>query len=115
MKGINKYLLILISCAVLFTACRVLKATWEIPNAIIGVPVAVGESLGILEREGTTKEKIVDGKVVKVNSKGEVVNSSQPNKGRKINIGYLIWWAAVFTAIALGVRHYMKSQGHRHE
>ena len=64
MKGVNKYLLILISCVVLFTACRVLKATWEIPKAIVGVPVAVGESLGILEEEGATQEKVVNGKVV---------------------------------------------------
>ena len=109
-KGISKYLLILICGCLLFTACRVLKATWEIPKAIVGVPVAVGESLGIVEPEEKTQEKVVNGKVVKVNSNGEVITI--PNKGRKINVGYLVWWAAVFTVIALGIRYYIKR---RHE
>ena len=112
MKGVNKYLLILIGGCLLFSACRVLKATWEIPKAIVGVPVAVGESLGILEEEEEVKETVVNGKVVTVNSKGEIIDSPLVNKGRKINIGYLIWWAAVFTAIALGIRYYIKR---RHE
>ena len=111
MKGVNKYLLILIGGCLLFSACKVLKATWEIPKAIVGVPVAVGESLGILEEE-ETEEKVINGKVVTVNSKGEVISSPQINKNREINIGYLIWWAAVFTAIALGIRYYVKR---RHE
>ena len=98
-KGISKYLLILICGCLLFTACRVLEATWEIPKAI-------GESLGIIEPEEKTEEKVVNGKVVKVNSNGVVVTTS--NKGRKINVGYLVWWAAVFTAIALGIRYYIK-------
>ena len=41
---ISKYLLILICGCLLFTGCKVLKATWEIPKAI-------GESLGIIEPE----------------------------------------------------------------
>jgi len=97
-KEITKYLLILICGCSLFTACEALKATWKIPKAI-------GESLGIIEPEEETHEK-----VVKVNSNGEVITT--PNKGRKINVGYLVWWAAVFTAIALGVRYYIKR---RHE
>ena len=112
MRGLNKYLLLLISCVLLFTACKVLKATWEIPKAIVGVPVAVGESLGIIEGEEEVQEKVVNGKVVKVNSKGEIVESPQANKSRKINVGYLVWWAAVFTAIALGIRYYIRR---RHE
>ena len=112
MKGVNKYLLILIGVCLLSTACRVLEATWEIPKAIVGVPVAVGESLGIIEEEEETQEKIVNGKTVTVNKKGEIIDSSSTNKGGKINIGYLVWWAAVFTAAALGVRYFMKR---RHE
>jgi hypothetical protein len=112
MKAVNKYLLILIGACLLFTACRVLKATWGIPKAIVGVPVAVGESLGIIEEEGEAEEGVIDGKVVTVNSKGEIIDSPSTNKGRKINIGYLVWWVAVFTAIALGVRYYIKR---RHE
>ena len=112
MKGANKYLLILIGACLLFTACRVLKATWEIPKAIVGVPVAVGESLGILEEEEETQEKVINGKTVTVNSKGEIIDSPPTNKGSKINIGYLVWWAAVFTAVALGVRFFIKR---RHE
>jgi len=108
MKGVNKYLLILIGACLLFSACRVLKATWEIPKAIVGVPVAVGESLGIIEEEEETREKVVNGKVVTVNSKGEIIDSPPTNKGRKVNVGYLVWWAAVFTAAALGVRYFIK-------
>ena len=80
-----------------------MEATWEIPKAI-------GESLGIIEPEEKTEEKVVNGKVVKVNSNGEAITN--PNKGYKINVGYLVWWAAVFIAIALGVRYYIKR---RHE
>ena len=108
MKKTNIILLTLLSCGLIFTSCRVLKATWEIPKAIVGLPVAVGESLGILEEEGPTEEKVVNGKVVKVNSKGEIVSSSPSNKDYKINVGYLVWWLAVFTVIALGVRHFIK-------
>ena len=107
MKKANKYLLILAACGLLFTACRVLEATWEIPKAIVGVPVAVGESLGIVDKKEEPQQKVVDGKVVKVNSKGEVIPSSQTNKNRKLNIGYLVWWLAVFTVIALGIRHFI--------
>jgi hypothetical protein len=112
MKGLNKYLLLLVSCTLLFVSCKVLKATWEIPKAIVGIPVAVGESLGIIEGEEGLEEKVVNGKVVTVNSKGEIIDSPSTNKGRKINMGYLVWWAAVLTAIALGVRHYIRR---RHE
>ena len=58
-KRISKYLLLLICGCLLFTACRVLEATWEIPKAI-------GESLGIIEPEEKTEGKVVNGKVVKV-------------------------------------------------
>jgi len=105
-KKANKYLLLLICGCLLLTACRVLEATWEIPKAIVGVPVAVGESLGIVEPEDKTQEKVINGKIVQVNSDGEVVTTT--NKGRKINVGYLVWWVAVFTAIALGIRHFIK-------
>tara|TARA_Y100000310_G_C20604556_1_gene774823 strand:- start:164 stop:499 length:336 start_codon:yes stop_codon:yes gene_type:complete len=108
--SINKYLLLLISACLLFTACKVLKATWEIPKAIVGVPVAVGESLGIINEKEESQEKVVNGKVVKVDSNGEIIPPS--STGRKVNVGYLIWWVAVFTTIALGVRYYVKK---RHE
>ena len=110
MKGVNKYLLILAACGLLFTACRVLEATWEIPKAIVGVPVAVGERLGIVDKKEEAQEKVVNGKVVKVNSKGEVIPSSTENKSRKINVGYLVWWLAVLTVIALGVRHFIRKR-----
>jgi len=107
MKKISKYLLIFVGCCVLFSGCRVLQAAWEIPKAVVGLPVAVGQSLGLLEEEAT-QEKVVNGKVVKVNSKGEIVNPSPIDKGHKINVGYLVWWLAVFTVIALGIRHFIK-------
>ena len=110
-KKISNYLLLLVSICLLFTACRVLEATWEIPKAIVGLPVAVGESLGIIDEKEEVRKKVVNGKVVEVNSKGEVIPPT-PSTGRKINIGYLVWWAAVFTSIALGVRYYIKK---RHE
>jgi len=110
-KKISNYLLLLVSICLLFTACRVLEATWEIPKAIVGLPVAVGESLGIIDEKEEVRKKVVNGKVVEVNSEGEVIPHT-PSTGRKINISYLVWWAAVFTSIALGVRYYIKK---RHE
>ena len=112
MERVNKYLLLIVSCAVLFTACKVLEATWEIPKAIVGVPAAIGESLGIIEGEEETQEKVINGKVVTVNSKGEVISPSSADKGPKINIGYLIWWAAVLVLIVLTLRHFLTK---RHE
>ena len=88
MKKLNKYLFLLITCALLFTSCKVCK------------------TLGIIDdQEQSQVQKVVNGKIVEVDSSGEIKPSS---KGYKINVGYLVWWVAVFTVIALGVRHYMR-------
>ena len=93
-KSLSKCLFLLVFCSLFFSSCKVCKN--------------LGESLGIINDDPQT-EKVINGKVVKVNSDGKLVPSSS---NHKINIGYLVWWAAVFTAIALGVRHYIRK---RHE
>ena len=92
-KSLNKCLFLLVFCSLFFSSCKVCKN--------------LGESLGIINDEPQT-EKVVNGKVIKVDSDGKIV----PSSSKSIHVGYLVWWAAVFTAIALGVRYYVRK---RHE
>jgi hypothetical protein len=87
MKALNKYLLILLGCSVFFTSCQIC------------------EKLGIVERGEKSTQKVVGGKIVEIDSDGEVVSPS--NKSSKINVGYLVWWVAVLTFIALAVRYFL--------
>ena len=87
MRSLNKYLLILVGCSILLTSCKVL------------------ESLGIIEEKQETTQKVIGGKIVKVNPDGKTAPNS--NESAKINVGHLVWWVAVFTLIALIVRYFL--------
>ena len=89
MKKLNKCLFLLVTCALLFTSCKVCK------------------TLGIIDdKKQPQVQKVGNGKIVEGDANGE--NVSPSSGGYKINVGYLVWWVAVFTAIALGVRHYIR-------
>ena len=92
MKALNKYLLILLSCFTLFTSCQIC------------------EKLGIVERSEKSTQKVVGGKIVEIGPDGEVVCKSP-----KINVSYLVWWAAVFTSAALVIRFFARKHNERRQ
>jgi amino acid transporter len=95
MKALNKYLLILLGCFMLFTSCQIC------------------EKLGIVEKSEKSTQKVVGGKIVETDSDGEAVSPS--SKLPKINVGYLVWWAAVFASAALVIRFFARKHNERRQ